>query len=131
PGARGPGDTWAMRAIRGEVPGVEVPKTWAWVVGTWVGLFEVWPGPRPWLRDRLRGLSVALHDPVHLEPAQPGRPAALWEVRLRLDDGRARLCRMPVAYPLEIAPLLERASQSRWQRGGASPSLQGLRRACL
>lgn len=128
PGA-GPGETWALRAATGRVPGVEPsPKIWA-LATTQVGLFEVWPGSPLLLRDRLGGLVVRVHEPT------PGlfagrEPAALWEVRVALRPEGACLCRAPIEYPLEILPDLRRNHEEHWrvpERASDLMALRGLR----
>src|SRR3712207_8055393 len=47
----------------------------------------------PWMRDCVGGLCVPLADAVRLEPVADGEPAALWEARVAIVDGRAHLCR--------------------------------------
>jgi hypothetical protein len=84
-----------------------------------------------WLRDRVHGLSLALRDPVHLVPAQNHGPAALWEVRIRIEHGHARLCREPLTYPLEILAWLEQANTRRFTAEGAPLDWLQLRRSWL
>ncbi|MCH9680032.1 MAG: hypothetical protein K0V04_01260 [Deltaproteobacteria bacterium] len=129
--ARGPGDTWARRAVAGQLPGWEGRATDGAVAASVAGLFEVWPGRLPWLRDCVGGLSVALTDPVHLEPTGDGGPAALWEARVVIEGGRAQLCRPPLPYPLEILSIVRDRQLRRFAPGGGRPSLSLLRRARL
>jgi hypothetical protein len=126
-GGRGRGDTWAARAAAGLVDGIEPDPRWRAVSGTVVGLFEVWPSDPPFLRDRLRGACMPLHDAVRLVPVDDG-PAALWEVRVCIGDGHAHLCRSPLPYPLELLPLLEQANADRFAPGGAPLRWSKLRR---
>jgi hypothetical protein len=129
--ALGPGgDTWAARAAAGLVEGVEPDARWRAVATTHVGLFEVWPSEPAFLRDRLHGVSLPLHDPVRLVAPDEG-PAALWEVRVCIADGHAHLCRPPLPYPLELLPLFEQANRDRFAPGGAPLRLPKLRRAWL
>jgi hypothetical protein len=128
-GGRGSGDTWAARAASGLVEGIEAHARWRAVSSTMVGLFEVWPSEPPFLRDRLRGSCMPLHDEVRLVAGEEG-PAALWEVRVCIVGGHARLCRSPLPYPLELLPLLEQANADRF--AGSSPlPWSKLRRAWL
>jgi hypothetical protein len=126
-GGRGPGDTWAARAAAGLIDGIEPEPRWRAVSSTMVGLFEVWASEPPFLRDRLRGMCMPLHDAVRLIPGDDG-PAALWEVRVCICGGHGHLCRSPLPYPLEILPILDRAHADRF--AGDAP-LRGskLRRA--
>jgi hypothetical protein len=125
----GPGETWALRAATGRVPGIE-PSPVAWALATsQVGLFEVWQGTPLLLRDRLRGLCVHVHEPAPWL-GEGRRLAALWEVRVVILPEGARLCRPPIEYPLAIAPLLQRAHERHWRTPGAI-DLQRLRRARL
>jgi len=129
--ARGPGDTWAWRAARGQLPGWTPRPIDRSLAASVVGLFEAWPGKVPWLRDCIGGLSVALADPVLLEPIGDGGPAALWEVRVVLEAGRAHMCRPPLAYPLEVLPTVRDRQLRRFGPGGRRLSLPSLRRARL
>ncbi len=129
--ARGPGDTWARRAAGGHLPGWRGEPDHGAVATSVSGLFEVWPGRLPWLRDCIGGLSVALADAVHLEPTGDDGPAALWEARVVLVGGRAHLCRPPLAYPLEILGTVRDRQLRRFSPGGRRPSLALLRRARL
>ncbi len=129
--ARGPGDTWARRAALGRVPGWSAPSLGQALATSVVGLFEVWHGKVPWLRDCIGGLSVALADPVLLEPTGDDGPAALWEARVVLEGGRAHLCRGPLDYPLEVLPTIRDRQLRRFTPGGRPLSLPLLRRARL
>ncbi|MEM9457995.1 MAG: hypothetical protein AAGF11_27700 [Myxococcota bacterium] len=129
--ARGPGDTWARRAVRGQLPGWTPRPEDRALASSVAGLYEVWPSRTPWLRDCVGGLCVALADPVWLEPTGDGGPAALWEVRIVIEAGRAHLCRAPLAYPLEILPVVRRRQLRRFTPGGQCLSLPLLRRARL
>jgi hypothetical protein len=129
--AAGPGDTWARRALRGRVLGFVPEGRHFSVGGTVAGLFEVWPGKVPWLRDCVGGLCVALADAVRLEPMADGGPAALWEARVALVDGRAHLCRPPLSYPLEVLEAVRDRQLRRFGPDGRPSSLALLRRARL
>lgn len=129
--AAGPGDTWLRRALRGRVAGF-VPEARHHVVATTVaGLFEVWPGKVPWMRDCVGGLCVALADPVRLEPMGADEPAALWEARVVIEGGLARLCRPPLSYPLEVLHTVRDRQLRRFAPEGRVPALALLRRARL
>jgi len=129
--ASGPGDTWARRAVAGLVPGWVAREDDVALAASVAGLFEVWPGRAPWLRDCIGGLSVALADEVRLEPVDADGPAALWEARVVLEGGSAHLCRPPLAYPLEILDSVRDRQLRRFAPGGRIPSLALLRRARL
>ena len=129
--ARGPGDTWARRAARGLLPGWTPRPEDAALAASVAGLFEVWPSRTPWLRDCVGGLSVALTDPVLLEPTGDDGPAALWEARIVIEQGKAHLCRAPLSYPLEILATIRDRQLRRFTPGGRCPSLPLLRRARL
>lgn len=95
------GRSWCARAACGEVDDVD-PALAALCSRTHVGLFEVWPAHRcAWLRDRIAGICVRLTDPLAL-PSAPRGPAALWEVRVIIEDGVASLCRAALDYPLAL-----------------------------
>lgn len=126
-GGAGPGDTWLRRAVRGEIEGLAVDPAWDRISATFVGLFEVWPGRRAFVRDLLHGISLPLADAVRLEPMPEG-PAALWEVRIVIENGAARLCRPPLSYPLEILKTLDEQTLTRFRPDGAVLPLQALRR---
>lgn len=132
-GGGGPGDTWLRRAVAGDVDGVIAPERWAGALGTHTGVFEVWPTKRPFLRDRVRGVSLTLSDPIHVEPPPvAGGPAALWEVRLFIDDDDgARMCREPLPYPIQLVGWLEELQVERFGARGAVPSIMRLRRRWL
>jgi hypothetical protein len=129
--AAGPGDTWARRALRGRVPGFVPQACHHAVVASVAGLFEVWPGQVPWMRDCVGGLCLPLVDPVRLEPMGKGQPAALWEARVAIEHGCARLCRPPLAYPLEVLESVRARALRRFWPNGRPPSLALLRRARL
>lgn len=127
----GPGETWALRAARGRVPGVE-PGPHAWALATsQVGLFEVWPGTPLLLRDRLRGLVVRVPEPAPWLGERGRAAAALWEARVVLRPDGACLCRPPIEYPLAIAPLLQRAHERHWREPVRGLELMRLRRQRL
>jgi hypothetical protein len=129
--AAGPGDTWALRALRGRVAGFRPEERHLAVAATMAGLFEVWPGKVPWMRDCVGGLCVALADPVRLEPMGDDGPAALWEARVVIVGGKAHLCRPPLSYPLEVLETLRDRQLRRFVADGRVPSLALLRRARL
>ncbi len=127
-----PGDTWAWRAIHGEVPGFVPTPSCQQAARSITGLFEVFPGEPTWVRERLSGLVLRLFDSIGPWPhAEPERPAALWELRLVPDPaGGFHVARPPLDYPPDLLDLLEREfgqrfSVPRW------PSMQDLRRARL
>jgi hypothetical protein len=126
-----PGDTWLRRVMRGAVPGVPPHDAWHPLLGGHVGLFEVWPGQQAWLRDVRSGLSVRLSDPVRVVPLPEGGPGALWEVRIVIVDGAARMCRPPLSYPLGVLDQLHDENRARFDHGGEPVSLLRLRRYWL
>lgn len=123
--------SWLRRALAKELDRVKPRASWRVLLGSHVGLFEVWPGPRAWLRDVRCGLSLELDDPVRVEPLPAGGPGALWEVRIVVHEGRARMCRRPLAYPIELLPDLHEANRRRFGRGGEPVPLLRLRRHWL
>lgn len=126
----GPGETWALRAATGRVPGV-TPSAAAWALATsQVGLFEVWPGTPLLLRDRLHGLVVRVHEPLQWR-GEARRAVALWEARVVLRPDGTCLCRSPLKYPLDIAPLLQRAHERHWRAPPGGSLLMRLRRQRL
>lgn len=129
--ASGPGDTWARRVAGGEVEARPPGPLDSAVAASVSGLFEVWPGKVPWLRDCVAGICVALADEVWLEPADDDGPAALWEARVVLEGGRAHLCRPPLDYPLEVLEPIRTRQLQRFCPGGQRLSLSLLRRAHL
>ncbi len=129
--AAGPGDTWILRALRGRVAGFVPEPHHRAVAATVTGLFEIWPGRVPWMRDCVGGLCVALADPVRLEPVGDDEPAALWEARVVIEHGKAHLCRPPLAYPLEVLEAVRDRQLRRFAPEGRVPSLALLRRARL
>jgi len=115
------GPSWCARAASGELEGAE-PGAAARCLRTHVGLFEVWPAYRcSWLRDRVAGVCVRLVESLALPPAARG-PAALWEVRVLVENGVATLCRPALDYPIELVELLPepsspgRARAEQWAR---------------
>ncbi len=131
PGA-GPGESWAWRAAHGRVPGVEPDAAVQALARSQVGLFEVWPGKPAVLRGRIRGLCLRVDDPALAAPlGERGRIAALWELRIVFTRDGARLCRPPIAYPLEILPRLKRAHEQHWRDPQRGLDLMQLRRMRL
>ncbi|MFO7564417.1 MAG: hypothetical protein R6X02_17355 [Enhygromyxa sp.] len=143
PGAH-PGDTWAWRVIHGRVPGVRCDPSplRAAAARSVTGLFEVFPGEPTWVRDRISGLVLRLFDGVGPFPqVEPGRPAALWELRLVPDpSGGCFVARPAIDYPLELLELLEAEFPRRFacavaehpgEPGPRWPTMQDLRRARL
>ena len=127
-----PGDTWAWRAIHGEIEGKQLPPSWDAAARSLCGIFEVFPGEPAWVRDRLSGLMLRLSDSIGPWPKlPPDESAALWELRLVPDGaGGFRMARAPIDYPLELLRVLEhelprRFASPRW------PVVQELRKARL
>ncbi|MCB9568441.1 MAG: hypothetical protein H6710_14720 [Myxococcales bacterium] len=109
----GPGETWAWRAAQGIVPGIEATPVVAALATSVVGLFEVWRARGALiLRERLSG--IVTHLAAGEGPLEIEGELGLWETRLVLTEGGARLCRPPLAYPPAILPWLERATEQRW-----------------
>ncbi len=123
-------DTWAWRVASDRVPGIRSAPDDVAIAGSVAGLFEVWPGRRAWLRDRLSGLSVELDGRIDERALAVGSgPGALWDARVVLGAHGAVLCRRPIEYPLAILPMLERAHARSF---GARPCpLLPLRRAWI
>ncbi len=75
------------------------------VATSWVGVFEVWPTEGAvrlaWVRDRVGGACGRLAIPIDLR-REPSGPAALWELRVIVQDGVLVPCRAPVAYPVAL-----------------------------
>jgi len=131
PGAS-PGETWAWRAAHGQVPGIEADAAVQALARSQVGLYEVWPGKPAVLRGRIRGLCLRIDDPALAAPlGERGKIAALWELRVVFGRDGARLCRPPVAYPLEILPRLRRAHEQHWRDPSRGLDLMQLRRMRL
>jgi hypothetical protein len=97
-----PGDTWANRAARGLVPGVEPHADWALLAASVARVFEVWPGRPAMARDVVGGLVVPLADAVPELEETRGEPSALWEMRLVLEAEGGRSCRPAIDYPFEV-----------------------------
>ncbi|MEX1366807.1 MAG: hypothetical protein AB1Z98_27015 [Nannocystaceae bacterium] len=129
--AAGPGDTWARRAAAGRLPGWAPRELDVALAASFAGLFEVWAGKVAWLRDCVGGMCLALADPVHLEPVDEDGPVALWEARVVVEQGTARLCRPPLSYPLEVLGTVRERSLRRFAAAGRPPLLSTLRRARL
>ena len=128
----GPGESWAWRAAHGCVAGVEPDAAVQALARSQVGLFEVWPGKPAVLRGRIRGLCLRIDDPALAAPlGERGRIAALWELRIVFTRSGARLCRPPIAYPLEILPRLTRAHEQHWRDPQRGLDLMQLRRMRL
>jgi hypothetical protein len=115
------GPSWCAVAANGELEAAD-PSSAARCLRTHVGLFEVWPAYRcAWLRDRVAGVCVRLVDSLALPPAARG-PAALWEVRVLIEGGVAKLCRAALDYPLALVEMLPEPSvpnedrAERWVR---------------
>ncbi|MEZ4452000.1 MAG: hypothetical protein R3B09_21230 [Nannocystaceae bacterium] len=120
-----PGETWAYRASLGRVPEVTPTPEVAILAGSIVGLFEVWRARGALiLRERLCG--VVAHLAEGEAPLEIEGEVGLWETRIVLRPEGARLCRPPIAYPVEILPWLERAALQRWT-GTMSVDLLDLR----
>jgi hypothetical protein len=129
PGGRGPGDTWARRAMWGEMPGIEPDDAVRRVAASVADVFEVWGGDPVRLRAPRSGICAPLRDAVRLLPTGGG-PEAIWEARVVIVDGAAELCRPPLPYPPEIASRLLEAGRRRFA-AGEPLSLATLRRAWL
>lgn len=102
------GDTWAHRAARGMVPGVEPHEDWATLAASVARVFEVWPGRPAMARDVVGGLVVPLADAMPELEEERGRPSALWEMRLVLGPDGGRSCRPAVDYPFALLDELVR-----------------------
>ena len=127
-----PGETWAWRAAHGRVPGVEADAAVQALARSQVGLYEVWPGKPAVLRGRIRGLCLRVDDPaLAASLGERGKIAALWELRVVFTRDGARLCRPPLAYPLEILPRLRRAHEQHWRDPSRGLDLMQLRRMRL
>ncbi len=108
-----PGETWAWRAAMGMLPEVEATPIVDALASSVIDLFEVWRSRGELvLRGRLSGIVT------HLAPAEEELEIegelGLWEARVVLLSDGARICRGPLAYPEEILPWLERATEQRW-----------------
>jgi hypothetical protein len=129
-GGASPGETWAWRAIHGEIPGFVASPSSRYAARSISSLFEVFPGEPTWVRDRLSGVVLRLFDSIGPWPhAEPEHAAALWELRLVPDpSGGFHVARPPIDYPPDLLELLDhefsrRFAAQRW------PSMQALRRA--
>jgi len=121
----GPGETWAWRAACGVIEGIEPSPVIRALAGSIGGIFEVSElGGVTALRDRLSGVLVRLAEEERRWQIEG--EVGLWEARVVLRRSGARLCRRPVAYPVEILGWLERASEQRWA-GRAAPDLMAMR----
>jgi hypothetical protein len=112
-----PGDTWAWRAVTGTVPGVAASAVDGTVARSIAGVFEVWPGREPWLRELTRGICLPLADHVRLEPVVDDGPAALWGLRICVAAQRAFLCRPPLPFPLAATVAIREAARRRLANG--------------
>ncbi len=126
----GPGDTWAYRAARGQVPGLAPEPAFERIAASFSGLFEVWPGRQTWLRCRLSGRCVQVVDRLWGLPAPADEPAALWEIRVVPVRNGVRVCRPALVYPIELIERLELDRDAR-ARGEPEVTMQVLRKARL
>jgi len=109
----GPGETWAWRAAKGLLPEVEATPIVDAVASSVVDLFEVWRA-RGELVIRGRFSGIVAHLAPTEEELEIEGDVGLWEARVVLLADGAHLCRGPLAYPEEILPWLERATEQRW-----------------
>lgn len=105
------------------------------LAGSHVGLFEVWPTEqgKAWLRDRIAGIALQLAGRVDLRPEASG-PAALWELRVVVNDARLVAVRPPLPYPLELLGVLDQLrppAETPPPGDGGAALLQALRHARL
>jgi len=123
-----PGETWAWKMVRGQVPECRPEPSFSRVAASITGIFEVWAGRPVWLRCPLSGRCLRVLDALAgLGP--PGQsPSALWELRLLPVRGGVRICRPPLAYPLEAIEVLD-AERARRHGGTSKIGLAQLRRA--
>jgi hypothetical protein len=121
----GVGDTWLARVLAGTVSGVPRDGPWEALAESWSGTFEVFAGDPPWLRDGRAGMCAPLLDPITV-----AGESLLWEARVVLRDGGARLCRRPLTLPHEWGPALE-LRRGAWLAGGERPSPWPLLRGAL
>ena len=132
----GEGWRWIDRAAAGELGGVD-PGMAALLARSVCGLFELWPGKVPVIRDRIRGIVLRLaEDQLDTRAlAIEDRPGALWEARVVLTPHGGRLVRPPLIYPdgaleafervqagrrpakVDVNLLLARRAFVRWHRG--------------
>ncbi len=109
-----PGDTWAWRATMGRVDGVTPTPADGTVARSIAGVFEVWPGRTPWLREPTRGICLRLADHVVLQPPVDGEgPAALWGLRVCVAAESAFMCRPPLPFPLAALRPIRDAARRR------------------
>lgn len=129
PGARDRADTWLRRAIEGELADVRPDPQWVGLLSTHAGLFEVWPAPDgAFLRDLAHGVCLTLTQPTALG-SRPRGPAAIWDVRVKVDADGCVLCRAPLSYPPEALDVLREVAVRTFE--GAPVGLLALRRAWL
>ncbi len=110
----GEGWRWIDRAAAGELGGVD--ESMASLLSRSVcGLFELWPGKVPLIRDRLGGLIARLADDQFdmRDLVVESRPSALWEARVVLTAHGARLVRPPLIYPEGAIESFDRIQASR------------------
>ena len=111
----GPGETWAWRAARGLLPEVAPSPIVEALATSVVGLFEVWRARGDLvLRERFSGIVTHLAPTPAQRALEVEGEVGLWEARVVLLADGAHLCRRPLAYPAEILPWLERATEQRW-----------------
>lgn len=128
----GPGDTWAWRAAQGLVPEAPPDAAVQALARSQAGMFELWPGRPAQLRGRIRGLCLRVDEPsLAAVRNERGGPLALWEVRVVFARGGVRMCRPPIAYPLEILPRLQVAHEQHWREPSRGLDLLQLRRMRL
>lgn len=121
----GSGDTWAWRAASGALHDVETSPVVRALAASQSGIFEVSRRRGALiLRECSRGLLV--HLAAEEDAWALTDEVALWDARLVLRRSGARLCRRPLAYPIEILPWLLRAGEERWA-GRRAPDLLDLR----
>lgn len=109
----GPGETWAWRAAKGVLPEVVATPIVDALASSVVDLFEVWRARETLaLRGRFSGIVTHLAAAEHAYEIEAG--LGLWEARVVLLADGAHICRGPLAYPVEILPWLERATEQRW-----------------
>ncbi len=123
------GRSWLARLVDGELD-LPVRPELAALRRSHVGLFEVFPGKVSWLRDLRAGLCVPVLDPLST-PAEPHGPAAVWEVRVVVEEGVAQLCRPPLPYPMALLSKLRERSRARFEDADRRLRWETLRRGWL